>query len=111
MEEKNFELNYAGLEDYMVEREPHRTFGGVHFIFHFENGYGASVIKHVGSYGYSEDLWELATIQFDDDFDSNTVHQSTTWDLAPIPGFDEIIHGDLTDDEVRELLFAIKEVK
>ena len=27
-----------------------------------EVGYGASIIKHYGSYGYEKDLWELALL-------------------------------------------------
>ena len=36
--------------------------GGHAYRFSFANGYGASVIKHSGSYGHDEDLWELAVL-------------------------------------------------
>lgn len=39
---------------------------GICYRFKFENGYGASVIKHEGSYGFEEDLWEVAVLKNDD---------------------------------------------
>jgi len=33
---------------------------GVQHVYAFPNGYGASVIKHDGSYGGKEGLWEIA---------------------------------------------------
>jgi len=36
---------------------------GVQYVFSFPyNHYGASVIKHPGSYGYEDDEWELAVM-------------------------------------------------
>lgn len=37
-------------------------FGGHAYRFSFANGYGASVVKHAGSYGHQADLWELAVL-------------------------------------------------
>lgn len=36
--------------------------GGKQVIFRFPNGFGASVVRHFGSYGSSAGLWELAVI-------------------------------------------------
>jgi len=36
---------------------------GIQKVYQFPNGYGASVIKHKGSYGYDKGLWELAVLQ------------------------------------------------
>lgn len=41
--------------------EPWRC--GIHYIFKFPNGYGASIIKDFSSYGEDEDLWELALLK------------------------------------------------
>ena len=38
---------------------------GILYRFMFDNRYGASVIKHEGSYGFDHDLWEVAVL-YDD---------------------------------------------
>ena len=35
-------------------------------VFKFDNGYGASVVRHRGSYGFDEGLYELAVARFDE---------------------------------------------
>ena len=49
---------------YRVETSPMN--GGVQHTYKFPNGYGASVIRHEGSYGYSQGLWELAVLDGED---------------------------------------------
>lgn len=66
--------------------------------FKFENDYGVSVIKHYGSYGYDEDLFELAVLKFDGE-------QSHLCYDTPIT--DDVI-GYLSNDEVLDLLEQIK---
>ena len=36
--------------------------GGIQRFFKFNNGYGASVIRHDSSYGSEKGLWELAVL-------------------------------------------------
>ena len=48
------------MNEYLTETN--KVNGGIQKVYKFPNGYGASVIKHKGSYGYSEGLWELAVL-------------------------------------------------
>ena len=70
--------------------------GGVQRLFEFDNGYGASVIRHRGSYGFAQGKWELAVLQ-DNDITYNT------------PITDDVI-GHLTWSEVQSYLQQIKEL-
>lgn len=59
------ELVKIGQYEYTAElRELH---GGPQAIFHFDNGYGASVIQNGMSYGADSGLWELAVLKFNAD--------------------------------------------
>lgn len=83
-----------------VEKMEH-FLGGIQYIFKFDNGYGASVIKFPGSYGYHNDLWELAVTKYD---------ESGEWNLCyDTPITDDVI-GHLTEEEVRDLLKKISEL-
>jgi hypothetical protein len=45
-----------------LQFKKHRELGGVVSRIHFENGYGASVVKHEYSYGGKDGLYELAVL-------------------------------------------------
>lgn len=73
--------------------------GGVQHVFRFQNNYGASVVKHEGSYGNLQDLWELAVIRYG---------ATGKYDLVYDTGITEDVEGYLTDEQVCELLEQIK---
>ena len=64
-------------------------------------GYGASVIKLPGSYGYENDLWELALLS-DPNGDGN-------WNLEHTKLVNDDVLGNLTDNEVNKVLKFISE--
>lgn len=49
----------------LIEERPHPTSVGVQRLHRFDNNYGASVIRAIGSYGYEDNLWELAVLKFE----------------------------------------------
>ena len=71
--------------------------GGIQKVYNFPNGYGASVIKHKGSYGYEHGLWELAVLDTDGSLCYNT---SITNDVM----------GHLNDPQVDSILKQIEEL-
>ena len=98
----NANLNYEGYENYLLRRDHFNKYGyeWVQYIFKFDNYYGASVIKGYSSYGYYEDLWELAVLNFEDGDDKGYIDYST-----PIT---DDVKGCLTDKVVRHTLGKIK---
>ena len=100
------DLNYEGFENYLLERED-RSIGykyeRIHYIFKFDNNYGASVVKGYGSYGYEDDRWELAVILFNPG-------GSERYDLVYNTPITDDVLGYLTDEGVREILQQIKEL-
>lgn len=76
--------------------------GGSQVVHKFENGFGASVVKHDFSYGSSEELWELAVLEFPYEDDGHRYH--LTYDT---PITNDVI-GHLDDEAVQELLARIE---
>jgi hypothetical protein len=74
-----------GQSRYLVENN--NVNGGTQRVYKFPNGYGASVIRHQGSYGFKSGLWELAVLD-----SSGHLCYST-------PITNDVI-GYLTDEEV-----------
>ena len=72
----------------------HELWGGVRRKYTFDNGYGASVVRHRYSYGADEGLWELAVIGPD----GHLVYDT------PIT---EDVEGHLTEEDVDALLERI----
>ena len=73
-----------------VERD---HLGGIQREYTFPNGYGASVVKFPGSYGYKQDKWELALLK-----DGVLLYEP--------PIFEDVI-GYLTSKDVDRLLQQI----
>ena len=44
----------------MESIETNKVYDGIQYVYTYENGYGASVVKHEYSYGGKKELWELA---------------------------------------------------
>ena len=74
-----------GQSRYLVENN--NVNGGTQRVYKFPNGYGASVIRHQGSYGFKSGLWELAVLDSSGDLCYST------------PITNDVI-GYLTDEEV-----------
>lgn len=79
--------------------EVRALFGGVQKIYQFNNTYGASVIRHNGSYGHDDDLWELAVLKF---------NEAGGWVLTYETTITDDVLGYLTDENVEEILKAIE---
>lgn len=96
----NLCLNHEGFEANLVEMIIGEF--DVQYLFKFQNGYGASIVKRPGSYGYAENLWELAVIRYDDEGEYDLEYGTEiTWDVV----------GYQTDEEIRDLLERIKNLE
>ena len=80
------------LKGYAKKYEIHN---GVGYEYQFDNGYGASVVKHDASYGGKQGLYEIAVLD-------------STGDLCySTPITDDVI-GYATEDKVLDTLHRIK---
>ena len=95
-------INRGESEYYKAYSE---TFGKDQFAwqwrFKFDNGFGASVIKHEFSYGFENDLFELAVLEWTGDYHEITYDTPITNDVI----------GYLTNDKVMDYLYQIKNLK
>ena len=88
--------------DLIIERPWPVGTGGVQKVYRAPNGYGASVIQTVRSYGYDYGLWELAVIEFKGDTERYKVTHDT-------PITDDVL-GYLEMEEVRRILQQIADL-
>ena len=65
------------------------------YIYEFDNGFGASVVKHSGSYGSDKGLYEIAVLDSDGDLGYDT------------PITDDVI-GYANEDKIKDTLDRIK---
>ena len=70
------------------------------YIYKFENGFGASVIRDRYSYGGPDGQYELAVLRWDGDEYSLAYDTKITCDVC----------GYLSEEEVRDLLEQIEEL-
>lgn len=61
MEQSELKTKYIPI----VDRPHPMGMGGTQQLYRFPNGYGASVVRFYGSYGYEQGQYELAVIKFD----------------------------------------------
>lgn len=80
--------------DFKTLRKTNRE-DGVQYHYKAENGYGASIIQTIYSYGGKEGLWELAILDSDGQITYNT---AITNDVL----------GYLSEEDVNETLEKIK---
>ena len=69
-------------------------FGGEQYEFTFTNGYGASVIRHAGSYGGTEGYWEIGLL----DSEGSLLYNDERFNPS------DAVIGWLTDSEVIDWL-------
>ena len=72
-------------------------YNGVQCIVNFENGFGASIVKHNYSYGGKEGLYELAVLNNEGDLTYDT------------PITNDVL-GYLTEQDVTEVLIKIQQL-
>jgi hypothetical protein len=73
-------------------------YNGVQCRIQFDNGYGASIVRHNYSYGGKEGLYELAVLD-----DNGKLHYDN-----PVANGD--VRGYLNESEITELLKQIQEL-
>ncbi len=79
---------------------------GLQRFYHFPNGIGASVVRHSGSYGGDQKLYELAVITYE-----GNVFNENNYNIQHYPeitGIHDAVEGWLTEDMVEHLLRQIK---
>ena len=86
------------MKEYLIKTKS--VLDGTQDIYRFDNDYGASVIRHMYSYGGNHGLYELAVIYFDGDDWSITYNTPITDDVL----------GRLRESDVTNTLLEIKKL-
>lgn len=93
----------------------HDIFDGTQRLYRFENNFGASVVRHSGSYGGNDGLYELAVIIWDPKANVTLVktdryNRITGWTICySTPITDDVI-GYLEEDQVNTVLSFIEKL-
>lgn len=96
-EAKGTPLKYKKYEKYYIGAN-----GKGQWLFKFPNNYGASVVKHWGSYGYEEDKFELAVLYFTGEKE---------YDIAYNTPITNNVLPNLSNKDVLNILKKIKNLK
>lgn len=83
------------------QREHPGGLGGVQKLYRFENGFGASVVRFLGSYGGDEGKWELAVIHY-------TGEDEYSFEVRFDTPITQTLLGFMTEAEVDETLAKIE---
>lgn len=89
------------MKEASTERVHPAGLGGTQKLYRFANGYGASVVQFVYSYGGDEGLWELAVLLL-------TGPKEMDYELTYDTPITSDVEGRLTEDEVDALLAKIE---
>ena len=77
------------------------SLNGVQAIVKFENNYGASVARHMGTYGGKQGLYELAVIKF---------NENDEWGIVYDTGITPDVLGFLSENDVTNHLIQIEQL-
>jgi hypothetical protein len=86
-------MNFSDLQF-----QPHSIGNGVQARHFFDNGYGISVVRFKGSYGYEEGLYESAVLKGTEE----------NWHICYDTPMTSDVLGDQTEEEVEVLLYEIE---
>ena len=80
-------------------------YDGVQRLYRFENGYGASLVRHQSSYGGLRGLWEIAVIHWADQ-----CGPAVDWDLCYSTPITKDVIGYLEENQVNTVLSFIEKL-
>jgi hypothetical protein len=84
--------------DIDFQPHPHYAEDGIQAKHFFPNGYGVSVVRFPGSYGYEEGLYEVAILKgLEED-----------WEICYDTEITDDVIGYLTEDQVGEVLVQVE---
>lgn len=101
-EDKNFNLQIdEDLKKYMMVRREKAH--GIQYVFAFSNNFGLSVMKTPFTYGYDEDMWECAMLQY--------IENIYKYELFYCELTNNDVLGYMSDERINRLLRQVKEWK
>lgn len=93
-----------------VEVEVKPFLDGTHVLIRLPNGFGASVLRHMGSYGGPSGLWEMAVIKWE-----GRSGVDKPWDFVGmamnIPDFEHDVQGWMTETDVDLALNMVSQIR